>query len=99
MLKSASSQYGSTSHKGSISLLGGGTRCLTIDICPDILIAAAALAGAAAFYALYQAISAKGRKRRRRRNDKDGKTENQNLAETIPFFWDLMASGRIFFFS
>jgi hypothetical protein len=98
MLKSASNQYGSTSHKGSLNLFGGGTRCLTIDVCPDILLAAAALAGAAAFYALYTAISAKGRRRRRRRND-GGKTENQNLAESFPFFWDLVSSGRIILFS
>jgi hypothetical protein len=98
MLKSASSHhgtYGSTSYKGSISLIGGGTRCLTIDICPDILITAAALAGAAAFYILYQAISAKGRRRRRRREGGEpGPDAAKTLAENFPFFWDLMFAGR-----
>ena len=99
MLKSASShsQYGS-SQKGSLNLFGGGTRCLTIDICPDLLIAAAALAGAAAFYILYQAISAKGRKRRRRRTfeaaEAGGQTELPSV-ESFPFLWDLMFAGRI----
>ncbi len=95
MLKSASShsQYGS-SQKGSLNLFGGGTRCLTIDICPDLLIAAGALAGAAAFYILYQAISAKGRKRRRRRTfEAAGQTELPSV-ESFPFLWDLMFAGR-----
>ena len=99
MLKSGSSHqatYGSTNYKGSISLIGGGTRCLTIDICPDILIAAAALAGAAAFYALYAAISAKGRKRRRRRQDGPGEPHSdQSLTENFTYYWDLMFAGRI----
>jgi hypothetical protein len=98
MLKSASSHqgsYGSNSYKGSLSLTGGGTRCLTIDVCPDILLAAAALAGAAAFYALYQAISLKGRRRRRRRTDGDGEAETQeSMTEKFTYYWDLVFAGR-----
>ena len=99
MLKSGSSHhntYGSQNNKGSLSLTGGGTRCLTIDVCPDILIAAAALAGAAAFYALYQAISAKGRRRRRRRFDGEAdERPAESLTENFPYYWDLMFAGRI----
>lgn len=62
LLGSASSQY----YKGPISFLGGGTRCLNIDLCPDLLLAAAAAAGAGIFVALWQAISVAGRRRKRR---------------------------------
>ena len=46
---------------------GGGSTtasCFTIDICPDLILAAIAAAGAAAAYLLYTAITA-GRRRKR----------------------------------
>ena len=54
------------------------------------------MAGAAAFYALYAAISAKGRKRRRRRQDGPGEPHSdQSLTENFTYYWDLMFAGRI----
>ena len=42
-----------------------GTNCATIDICPDILIAAIFAAAAAVFVLLYMAITKAGRRRKR----------------------------------
>ena len=48
--------------------------CFTLSICPDLILAAAALAGAAAFIVLYLAITANpnGKRRRRKRRRKRG---------------------------
>ena len=55
---------------------GGGTNCYSVDICPDLLLAAIAAAAALAFYLLYMAITmVVGRKRRKRNID----NENRNL--------------------
>lgn len=43
--------------------------CFELDICPDLLLAALALAAAAAFVALYFAILGAGKRRRRRRRE------------------------------
>ncbi len=95
LLGSASSQYSSNTYKGPISLFGGGTRCLTIDLCPDLLIAAAAAAGAAAFFALYQAISAAGRRRKRRRAGDENALQLQGDSySNTNFLWDILFSGN-----
>ena len=63
-----------TSGHGSIDLGLGGSyssggygqdSCLTVDICPDLLFAAIAAAGAAGFAFFYMAITVAGRKRKR----------------------------------
>ena len=67
--------YGGYGHKG-----GGGSNLglgnlfgnvdLTLDICPDLLLSAVALAGAAFFYLIYTATTMAGRRRKRRRKRK-----------------------------
>ena len=42
---------------GSYSGGGGSSSCFTIDICPDLLIAAIAAAAAGAFYLIYTGIT------------------------------------------
>lgn len=76
-------------------MFGGGTRCLTIDLCPDLLVTAAAAAGAAAFFALYQAISAAGGRRKRRlAGDENAlQTHGDNFFNTS-FLWDILFSGN-----
>ena len=50
---------------GSLSLGGAGSSCFSLNICPDLLLAAVAAGGAAAVYLLYTAITTKaGRKKR-----------------------------------
>ena len=59
-----SSMFGSFSGGGH-----GGTppgSCFSIDICPDLLLAALAAAAAAGFVAIFIAITMAGRRRRRR---------------------------------
>jgi hypothetical protein len=63
---------------------GGG--CFTIDICPDILIAAIAAAAAGAFFFLYEAITMAGRRRRRKRHSRQ--FDNASIV------FDLVASGN-----
>jgi hypothetical protein len=58
-------QYGYTKDKGiNLDL----NLDLTIDICPDILLSAIAVIGAAFFFFLYSAITMAGRRRRRKRS-------------------------------
>lgn len=57
----------------------GGTNCYSVDICPDLLLAAIAVAAAAAFYLLYMAITmVVGRKRRKRSLEKNDFYGDQN---------------------
>ena len=44
----------------------GGTDCFTIDICPDLLLAAFAAAAAAAFWLIYTAITQNAGRRKKR---------------------------------
>ena len=68
---------GTSSYHGSFGSLGmGGTDCFTIDICPDLLLAAFAAAAAAAFWLIYTAITQNAGRRRKKRSFID-------LAETI----------------
>ena len=55
---------------------GGGTNCYSVDICPDLLLAAIAAAAALAFYLIYMAITMVpvGRKRRKRNIDNENTT-------------------------
>lgn len=68
----ASQQYGSYD-----SGYGGtpGGSCFSIDICPDLILAAIAAAAAAAAFGLYIAITQAGRRRKR----SDGSTEESFL--------------------
>ena len=58
----------------------GGTNCYSVDICPDLLLAAISAAAAAAFYLLYMAITMVpvGRKRRKRSLEKNKVYGDQN---------------------
>ena len=47
-------------------MMGGGDNCPTVDICPDLILAGLAAAGAAAFFFIYQAITVKAGRRKRR---------------------------------
>ena len=50
---------------------GGGHHCYSVDICPDLILAAIAAAASVAFFLLYQGITmVVGRKRRKRNDDK-----------------------------
>ena len=57
----------------------GGTNCYSVDICPDLLLAAISAAAALAFYLLYMAITMVpvGRKRRKRNLDQNSNYGNQ----------------------
>ena len=50
---------------GSYSGGSSGSDCFTIDICPDLLIAAIAAAAAAAFFLIYQGITMAPARRKR----------------------------------
>ena len=47
-------------------MMSGGDNCPTVDICPDLILAGLAAAGAAAFFFIYQAITVKAGRRKRR---------------------------------
>ena len=60
---------------GSFSSGGVGSgSCLSIDICPDLILAAIAAAAGAAVFVIYQAITVAGRKRKKREEEDIGKT-------------------------
>ena len=46
-------------------MMSGGDNCPTVDICPDLILAGLAAAGAAAFFFIYQAITVKAGRRKR----------------------------------
>lgn len=48
---------------------GGGGSCFSLDICPDLILAAIAAAAAAAAFLIYNAIVAAGRRRKRSQDD------------------------------
>ena len=66
----------------------GGTNCYSVDICPDLLLAAISAAAALAFYLLYMAITMVpvGRKRRKRNLDKDSNYGNQRKGKYLITF-------------
>jgi hypothetical protein len=52
---------------------GGGTgSCLSIDICPDLILAAIAVAAGGAVFLIYQAITVAGRRKKRDDHNKVG---------------------------
>lgn len=56
-----------------------------LDICPDLLLAGLALAGAAAFVALFTAITMAGGRRRRKRSGLDKPLSWQDMLDDI--YW------------
>ena len=65
-------QYNDLVGSGSNSYgdVGGNTgSCFSIDVCPDLILAAIAAAAAGAAFVIYQAITARGKKRRKREKD------------------------------
>ena len=64
---------------GSFSGGGGMGSCFSIDICPDLILAAIAVAAGGAVFLIYQAITVAGRRKKR---------DNHNEEETFigPFF-------------
>ncbi len=70
---------------------GGGTNIdlglddldLTLEICPDLLIAGLAVAGAAAFFLLYTGITMAGRRRRRRRKRDSSSTSGSGEPSSL----------------
>ena len=61
----SSSSYGS--YGGGYGLDPGS--CFSLDICPDLILAAVAAAAAVAAFLIYQAITMAGKRRRRRSED------------------------------
>jgi len=72
-------------------LIGGGTRCLNIDLCPDLLLAAAAAAGAGIFVALWQAVSVAGRRRKKRQIGQDNSFSTFTLGN---YLWNIFYTGN-----
>ena len=81
-LQSSQSQpYGSYS-----SGYGGGSpggSCFSIDICPDLILAAIAAAAAAAAFGLYIAITQAGRRKKR----SDGSVEEESYLDSFIRSW------------
>ena len=81
-LQSSQSQpYGSYS-----SGYGGGSpggSCFSIDICPDLILAAIAAAAAAAAFGLYIAITQAGRRKKR----SDGSVEEESFLDSFVRSW------------
>ena len=75
---------------GSYSGGGGSGSCFTIDICPDLLIAAIAAAAAGAFYLIYTGITKASAKRRKRSLMPD----IDDLTYVTDHFTDIMFSGN-----
>ena len=70
-----------------------GTNCATIDICPDLLFGAIFAAGAAAFAALYVAITMAGRRRKKREATKDKFVVNNNDYDKFSLIQDIIFAG------
>ena len=68
-----------------------GTNCATIDICPDLLFGGLFAAGAAAFAALYIAITMAAMKRKRR-EAKDNFAINDNYSQ-FSLIQDIVFAG------
>ena len=69
-----------------------GTNCATIDICPDLLFGGIFAAGAAAFAALYIAITMAAMKRKRR-EAKDSFVKNENNYNQFSLVQDIFYAG------
>ena len=69
-----------------------GTNCATIDICPDLLFGGLFAAGAAAFAALYIAITMAGMKRKRRET-KENIAINDNSYNKFSLVQDIFFAG------
>ena len=85
-----SGQSGSYSKHGSEDQ---GTNCATIDICPDLLFGALFAAGAAAFAALYVAITMAGRRRKKREATKDKFVINNDDYDKYSLMQDIVFAG------
>ena len=86
---------------GSYSGGGGSDSCFTIDICPDLLIAAIAAAAAGAFYLIYTGITKASRRRRKRSfmpNDDDLDDDSISFATDLSHFTDVLFGGNLNFF-
>jgi hypothetical protein len=81
---SDSNSYGSHSGGGYGSSPGS---CFSLDICPDLILAAIAAAAAAAAFLIYNAIVAAGRRRKR----SDGSFEDSFLSS----FFQEITSGHV----
>ena len=57
---------------GSFSGGGGTGSCLSIDICPDLILAAIAVAAGGAVFLIYQAITVAGRRKKRDDHNEEG---------------------------
>ena len=71
------SSTGSDSY-GSYSGSGGSGSCFSIDICPDLILAAIAAAAAAAAFLIYQAITVAGKRKKR-----DDESSEDSFLSTI----------------
>ena len=71
---------------------GGGHHCYSVDICPDLILAAIAAAASVAFFLLYQGITmVVGRKRRKRDDEKANLYGSQyNLGRAMYFLISLI---------
>ena len=78
---------------GSFSGGGGSGSCFSIDICPDLILAAIAAAAAAAAFIIYQAITVAGRRRRKKRDDDDDDEDDENIFSTNLRIQDLLHLG------
>ena len=92
-LKTAGTTSLGSGQSGSYGSKGGhedqGTNCATIDICPDLLFGGLFAAGAAAFAAIYIAITMAARKRKRR----EAKTSNDNNYTQFSLIQDIVYAG------
>ena len=91
LLGSDSQSHGSYGGGGGF----GSSSCFTIDICPDLILAAIAAAGAAAAYLLYTAITA-GRRRKRSAGG-DGDLGSGSFYPFLSFAEEFLAEGILLF--
>ena len=83
---------------GSYSGGGGSDSCFTIDICPDLLIAAIAAASAGAFYLIYTGITMASARRRKRSSsympNDDDLNDSISFATDLSPFTDILFGGN-----
>ena len=79
---SQSQQYGSFSGGGYGGSPGGS--CFSIDICPDLILAAIAAAAAAAAFFLYITITGAGRRRKRSDGSKEASVLDSLVQAWLP---------------
>ena len=80
---SQSQPYGSHSGGGGYGGSPGGS-CFSIDICPDLILAAIAAAAAAAAFFLYITITAAGRRRKRSDGSKEASVLDSLVQLWVP---------------